>query len=154
MTVAVEMALQRIVKPSGEGYRQFPYDDATGIRVRAPKGHLTWLYGCNLDTEGTPELGAVIVRMKLEGFHTLLLVHGWYNDANDARKSVFLEIAFNQGLHGLLGYPHMLAAADVSNWSGAALQCTINPDSPPGLIGRYKRLADILLSGVDTDYVP
>lgn len=150
MNTAIEIALARICSQAEEGFKQYPYDDKTGLRVRAPQGHLTWLYGCNLDTEGTPELGKAFVQIKLGKLEDLLLPRAWYSQANEPRKSVFLDIAFNQGLHGLLDYPSMIHFASLGDWSSAARECTVNPDEPPGVIARYKRLADILLSGVET----
>lgn len=154
MSLSIDMALQRICSAREEGFRRFPYDDATGIRVRAPQGHVTWLYGCNLDTEGTPELGQSIVRFKLTKLQGDLALRPWYTDANDARQSVFLDIAFNQGLGGLLDYPSMIHFASVGDWTNASVQCSVKPESPAGVIARYKYLADILLSGVDRNYVP
>jgi len=58
---------------------------------------------------------------------------------------VFLDIAFNGGLHDLLGYPHMLAAAAKGDWTEAAAQCT---EKDPKLdASRYAPLRALLLSG-------
>lgn len=154
MSAAVEIALHRVIQPNEEGFRAYPYDDATSLRVRAPKGHITWLYGCDLDTEGTPALGVVVARFKLETLEQSLAPRDWFAGANDPRKSVFLDIAFNQGLHGLLDYPSMIHYASLGDWVNAAVQCSVKPDSLPGVVARYKRLSDILLSGVDTSWAP
>lgn len=155
MNLAIEMALRRICSALEEGFRRYPYDDATGLRVRAPDGNITWLYGCNLDTEGTPELGQTIVRWKLYRLYGSLMERPWFAATEaPARQSVFLDIAFNQGLGGLLDYPSMIHYALLGDWVNAAAQCSVKPDEPPGVIARYKRLSDILLSGVDSSYVP
>jgi hypothetical protein len=145
---AVDIAAERISQPTEEGFEPFPYDDATRLRVRAPVGNLTWLYGCNLDTEGSQELGQLILGWKLGKLAGQLIGYSWYTAANDARKSVFLDIAFNQGLHGLLGYPSMLHYASVSDWANASAQCTVKSSEPEGVKARYRALAAILSSGV------
>lgn len=151
MNEAIELALRRICSAAEEGFRRYPYDDATGARVRAPKGHLTWLYGINLDEEGCPDLGQTCVRWKLYKIAAALNPRPWYAASNPPRQSVFLDIAFNQGLGGLLDYPSMIHYAGLGDWTNASAQCSVNPDEPPGVIARYKRLADILLSGADND---
>lgn len=142
---AVDIALPRVKVE--EAFRAFAYDDATGLRVRAPKGNLTWLYGCNLDTEGNPELGELVVRWKLDKLHGQLLNYPWYAQADEVRQSVPLDIAFNGGLGDILHYPHMIAAYGRKDWPEASAQCTA---SDPRLATRYAHLAQIILTGVAT----
>lgn len=140
---AIDIAVPRILQ--AEGFRAFAYDDATGQRVRAPQGNLTWLYGCNLDTEGNQELGQVVARWKLEKLHAELLDYAWYDGADGVRQSVPLEIAFNGGLNDILHYPHFIAAYARQDWPAAAAECTV---SDPRLQSRYAKLAQIILTGV------
>lgn len=149
MSIAVDIAVARISLPTEEGFRAYPYDDATGLRVHAPRGNVTVAYGYNLDAGTSQELGKVILAWFLNNLEELLLPRAWYAKANAARKSVFLDIGFNEGLHGLLDFPSMIHYASVDDWVNASAQCSVRPTEPPGVIARYKRLADILLSGVD-----
>lgn len=156
MIVAVDMCVQRLTRRGGEeGFRPQPYWDKTGeVIAPGPKGNPTWLYGCNLATEGTPALGYAIAATKAGQLYDQLLPRPWFAAANDARKSVFLDIAFNQGMHGLLDYPHMIAYAAEGNWTGASAQCTVAPSEPAGVQARYRVLAEILQTGTNNAYVP
>lgn len=58
---------------------------------------------------------------------------------------MFLDIAQNGGLTGLLHFPLMLAAASRDDWEGAAAQCHVTNSE---LAGRYAKLAELLRTGV------
>lgn len=154
MSSAVDIALARVSSAREEGFKPYPYDDATGVRVHAPKGNLTIGYGFNLDAPRSQGFWLSALRSELSDLDVKFAPFPWYQAANDARRSVFLDIAFNQGELGLMHYPHMLAGAAEGDWPEAAAQCSVKPTEPPGVIARYKRLSDILLSGVDSSYVP
>jgi lysozyme len=130
---------------SEEGEKLKPYDDATGLSVVAPKGNLSWGRGFNLMQCGSPGLFAVMETYLLTQLDATLAGYAWYKNADDVRKSVFLDIAYNSGLHGLLGFPHMLAAAASGDWVTAAAECKV---VEPELAGRYAALAQLLLTGV------
>jgi hypothetical protein len=71
--------------------------------------------------------------------------YSWYTGAGDVRASVFLDIAYNSGLQGLLKYVHMIAAASAGDWAAAAAQCAV---ADPKLdASRYAPLRALLLSG-------
>lgn len=125
---AIELALPYVQE--AEGYRALPYDDATGQTVTAPKGDLSWLYGVNLTTQGTPALGTLLTRYTLCLLHAQLMALPWYVAAGPVRQSVFLNAAYNLGLSGLLhGYPLCIAAAEAQDWTDAADQLTVSdPD--------------------------
>ena len=143
MSDAINLVVARLA--SEEGFRSFAYDDATGQRVRAPKGNLTWLYGCNLETSGTPELGALVLAYQVRKVSDQLTSFTWYANLDEVRKSVCLDIAFNGGVGGLLHFPHMIAALARQDWATAKAECVVQN---PELSGRYTKLGDILLSGV------
>lgn len=145
---AIDYAFARL-KPEEE-YRQFPYNDKTGKRVSCvtsdpeTTGNLTWLYGLNLETAGCPELAELVLRWALVQFEKSLLAFDWYVGCNDVRRSVLLDIAFNEGVHGLLHFPSMLAAIVAGDWATAKAQCHVQD---PRLAGRYAVLADLLFKG-------
>ena len=89
-------------------------------------------------------LAATVLRYQLEELDIQLSQHPFYQAADDTRRSVFIEIAFNQGYAGLMRYPQMLAAATAGNWQRAAEECTV---SDPRLKARYAHLADLLREG-------
>lgn len=132
-----------------EGVRLVAYDDATGLPVKAPVGNLSWGVGFNLVKCGSMGLFQVMLSYMCAAEDTALSEHTWYVQANAARQSVFLDIAYNGGLSGLLnGYPHMIAAAAVGNWTEAAAQCTVADVSLDK--SRYAPLRKILLTGVSS----
>ena len=130
---------------TAEGERIMPYDDATGLAVQAPKGKLSWGRGFNMMECGSSGLFDVMEDYLLTQLDTRLRVYPWYVAAGDVRGSVFLEISYSAGLHGLLHFPLMLAAAARDDWEGAAAQCRV---ANPELKGRYDRLAELLRTGV------
>ena len=140
---AIDLAAARIELPTGEGFRADPYDDATGKTVEAPVGKLTWLYGINLETEGCRELGDVFVRWKLGKIEASLMQYQWYTQVDDVRRSVFLEVAYNVGIHGLLGFPSMLHYALIDDWSNTAAQL-LDSDAARSNWNRYRALANLL----------
>jgi hypothetical protein len=141
---AVSVFLAR--KTHEEGDRLLPYDDATGLPVKAPKGNLSWGRGYNLMECGSEGLFDVMDAYLVDALNNKLSkLYPWYENIGDVRASVFLDIAFNGGLHDLAGYPKMLAAAAAGDWVGAAAQCT---EKDPRLdASRYAPLRALLLSG-------
>ena len=134
-----------------EGFKVYPYDDATGERVKAPKGHLTWLYGLNLDEIGSKELGKEITKILLRQTVVDLGQYSWYTGLDIVRKSVVLDIAYNNGVNGLLHFPHMIAALGKGDWSTAAMECAVaNPQLNES---RYAPLRRLILSGTIGDVV-
>lgn len=128
-----------------EGVRQFAYNDATGKRVSClPQGNLSIGVGVNLETGLDGEETDWLSLHRLAKLENQLTAYQWYRGLDIARQSVLLDVAFNQGLGGLLHYPHMLAAIQSQDWKTAAMEChTANPQ----LDKRYSDLAKILLSG-------
>ena len=130
---------------SAEGERILPYDDATGLSVTAPKGKLSWGRGFNLMSCGSSGLFQVMESYLLIQLASTLAGYAWYTGANEVRQSVFLEIAYNAGVSGLLRFSHMLSAAASGDWETAARECTVQE---PALASRYASLAQLLLKGV------
>jgi hypothetical protein len=140
---AVSVFLSREIRE--EGQKLLPYDDATGLNVKAPIGNLSWGRGYNLMKCGSEGLFDVMDAFLVGALDAKLQVYPWYTGAGDVRASVFLDIAFNSGLHGLLGYPSMIHFALVGDWVNAAAQCT---EKDPKLdASRYAPLRALLLAG-------
>jgi hypothetical protein len=76
-----------------------------------------------------------------------LVGYAWYQNAGPARQSVFLDIAYNEGVHGLVGgFPHMLAAAAKGDWTECAKQCSVADARLDA--SRYAPLRKILSTGI------
>lgn len=128
-----------------EGKRPRAYNDATGRTVTClPQGNLSIGVGINLETGLDDEEIRFLTSHRLGLVETKLAVYPWYTSLNSPRRSVLLDIAYNQGIGGLLHYPHMIAALATSAWSTAASECSAQD---PRLKERYDALAQILKDG-------
>lgn len=70
----------------------------------------------------------------------------WFGDLNEPRQAVLLQMAFQMGTKGLLGFPNTLAAVHFGRWQDAAngmLASKWATQTPR----RAKRLAQQMLSG-------
>lgn len=142
-TDEVAFALVRLMPE--EKFISFLYDDANDLPVKAPVGFATIGYGCNVQAGWSQPFAAKVLRLQVEEVQQVLMQETWYVALNAARRSVMLDIGFNDGIHGLLGFHLMIAAIEISNWQEAAVQCHVKN---PKLAGRYSVLAKILLTGV------
>lgn len=145
MSTRIDIVFTRLKREEGE--RQFAYDDATGARVRAPQGFLSWGRGFNLDACGSAGLFDVMERYLIGLADTALQPFQWYQALDDVRASVVLDIAYNGGVGGLLHYPHMISALKTQDWAAAAKECAVANEKLDAT--RYAPLRKILLSGVN-----
>lgn len=141
---AIDITVTRL--KTEEGRRPRAYNDKTGQVVTCrPSGNLTIGYGVNLegglsDTEMEWLLAyrLTLVRLQLERL-------SWYIGLDPYRQSVVLDIGFNTGFHGLLGFPHMIAALARQDWHTAAMECAVE-DKHEDMV-RYAPLRQLLLVG-------
>jgi lysozyme len=145
MSAASSITLTRLVLE--EGKRVYAYDDATGERVRAPKGKLSIGIGVNLDT-GLDEAEILwLLQHRLGLTEEQLLKFPWYQGLDPQRQSVLLDVGFNAGVAGLLHFPHMLAAVAIKDWLTASAQL-LDSEAARTDPHRYIPLAEILKTGV------
>lgn len=78
----------------------------------------------------------------------------WWTALSAPRAAVLLGMAYNLGLHGLFGFPHMLACCQASDWSGASAQMLdstwakqLHYDPAHPLASRPGRLAEQMRTG-------
>ena len=144
---AIDLCYARL--PAEEGVEQFAYNDATGRRVTCqPVGNLSIGIGINLETGLRPEEMEWLTRNRLRLTDAALSAFYWYTPLNDARKSAFLDVAFNEGVHSLLGFVKCIAAAAAGDWATCSAELmNSGPGKDPHLQGRYQKLADMLLNG-------
>lgn len=143
MAAAAQILAARLGAEEGE--RLFPYDDATGVAVRAPVGKLTWGRGFNLMQCGSPRLFDVMEQFLIAEVEAQLLPLPWYQQLNPVRQSVVLDIGYNAGVHGLLGFHRMIGALEVGDWATAAKECAVI--DPKLNASRYAPLRALILSG-------
>jgi len=133
---AVDIALLRL--QTEEGFRAFKYIDTTG--------HETIGYGFNIDAGITRHAASALLQEQVAELSDTLQQYPWYAALDPVRASVVLDIAFNQGIAGLLHYPHMIAALSRQDWASAATECAV---ADPKLdASRYAPLRQLLLAGV------
>ena len=144
---AVTIFCQRVVRE--EGNRTVPYDDATGKPVTAPVGNLSWGYGFNLAKIGSTQLFDAMVRFIAESFDTELSKFDWYVGlaSEPTRQSVFLDVAYNDGVGGLLHFPKMIAFAAAKNWQECAAECSVVKTNPKLDASRYGPLRLLIMTG-------
>ena len=132
---AIDSVLSRL--KTEEGFRARVYRDT--------EGHATIGYGFNIDAGISQRAAAALLQEQLMELHETLSAYSWYAALDPARQGVCLDIAFNDGLHGLLGFPNMIAALAAKNWITAQSECHV---TNPELQERYDELGRILLTGV------
>lgn len=132
---AVDIAVPRLKQE--EGFRSKSYHDTVG--------KLSIGYGFNVDAGLTEYAASALLTAQAEELHRALLTYKWYGALDDARQSVCIDIAFNEGLYSFANnWPHLIQALTVEDWAGAQAEChtkTIEDEA------RYERLGEILLTG-------
>ncbi len=131
---AVEIALPRL--RTEESFRATAYRDTNN--------KLTIGYGFCVDEGISQYAASALCQAQASELHQMLLRYNWYAALDEPRQSVCLDIAFNEGLGGLLRFPKMIAALARKGWQDAANECHVED---PKLAGRYAALAKILLTG-------
>jgi lysozyme len=133
---ALDLAVARL--KVDEGFRANVYTDTTG--------HRTIGYGTNLDAGITQTAAEALLTAQAQDILQTVSGYWWASGLDDARTSVVVEVAFNVGLHGLLGFVNMLAAIGRKDWP-AAHDELLDSDAAHLLTPRYTALAQILLTG-------
>jgi|HubBroStandDraft_6_1064221.scaffolds.fasta_scaffold225558_3 lysozyme len=134
---AVDLAIARL--KTDEGFRATKYLDSVG--------KLTIGYGFNIDAGITQTAAEALLSAQTAALAKTLATYWWAAGLDDARLSVVVEMAFNDGLNGLLHFPLMLGAIGRKDWQSAHDEC-LNSDAAHMLPTRYNALAQILLTGV------
>jgi lysozyme len=134
---AVDLAFAQLM--TDEGFRSHVYIDTTG--------HRTIGYGFNLEAGITQAAAQALLSAQVADLAKTLARYWWAAALDDARFSVVIEVAFNDGVDGLLHFVKMLSALGAKNWQGAHDEL-LDSDAAHLNQTRYKALAQILLNGV------
>lgn len=107
-----------------EGLRLLVYDDGTGLPIKpgtVVKGHATIGFGRALDVHGISqdEAGALLANDLLV-VEKALTQWPWYTMLDPVRRGVMINLAYNLGVHGLLGFARMIGALQRLDFEGAA----------------------------------
>lgn len=126
-----------------ESIRLRPYKDSVG--------KLTIGVGRNLDDVGISESEADFMLANDISAVTAQLSSNlpWTEGLDDARRGVLLNMAFNMGIHGLLGFKNMMAAVQVGKYTEAANEM-LDSKWATQVGARAHRLAQQMETGVWT----
>lgn len=94
-----------------EGYRRHAY--------RCSLGHLTIGYGTMIEEggHGVPSFVAeLLLRDYLQTIETRLKVHDWFGELSTPRQHCILEMAYQMGVEGVLGFENMIEALKGGDW--------------------------------------
>jgi lysozyme len=133
---ATDLAVARL--QTDEGFRPMVYTDTTG--------HQTIGYGFNISAGISQYAALALLDAQAAELSVDLGELDWYHGLDDVRSSVCIELAFNLGLNGLLGFHQMIAALRSGDWRSAHDQL-LNSEAARQLPVRYGQLADLLLNG-------
>lgn len=109
-----------------EAFRRFVYDDATGQEIvpgYTVQGNPTIGYGRNLIAQGVSEEEALVLleRDIARAWREVREHIPWAeSQLSVIRFAVLVNMAFNLGIEGLLGFQEMLTALQQGDYDGAA----------------------------------
>jgi lysozyme len=123
-----------------EGVRRFPY--------RCTAGKLTIGIGFNLDDVGLyPEEINFILRNRIERTEQEVeRVFPWYNELDDVRKAVIVDMAYNMGIATLSQFKRTLGSVRDGNYALAAEQM-LQSKWARQVKGRAVRLSKMMETG-------
>jgi lysozyme len=123
-----------------EGLRLSAYRDSRGV--------LTIGYGRNLDVLTiTPEQAERWLIEDLNAaYHALDSRCPWAEELDPARHGILLQMVFNLGICGFLGFRRMLTALQRRDFNTAALEI-LNSDAAKQAPNRYARFARVIREG-------
>ena len=124
-----------------EGLRLKPY--------RCTAGKLTIGYGRNLEDRGiTIEEAEYLLSNDIEIVcKNLSMRLSFFDDLDPVRKSALINMCFNLGLSGLMGFKKMLRAIEQSDYEQAAVEA-LNSRWANQVGDRAVRIADKIKNGV------
>lgn len=134
---AVSLAIARL--EVDEGFRAQKYLDTVGKETIG--------YGFNISAGISKTAAAALLAAQTQDLLTALSTYWWASGLDDARLSVVLEVAYNNGLNGMLHFVNFLSALGKKDWPTAAAEL-LDSDAARMLPVRYKALAQIIQSGV------
>lgn len=142
-----------------EGRRPKLYNDRTGRTITcktddpATSGNASIGYGINLENGLDETEMSFLLQRRVELADTQLALRApWYAQLrgdDPLRSSVYLDVAYNAGVVGLLhGFPNCVKAAALKDWTTSAAELTVADASLD--LSRYAPLRKILLAGTTT----
>jgi lysozyme len=97
-----------------EGFRGDPYDDASGISMKAPQGNATIGYGTLLPID--EEEAELLLNHRYQKVARKCRNLPFWGKLDVTRRCVLLDMAYNLGFGGLLKFQKMLGAIKREDW--------------------------------------
>ena len=131
-----------------EGFKHTEYLDSEGIPTTGVGHNLRvsplpdgWTYPLS---DG--QVNALLANDLALDFHDLDEHLGWWRTLTYARQRVLANMCFNMGIHGLLGFKHMLGCITSNDYEGAA-EAMLASKWANEVGDRSVRLADMMEAG-------
>ena len=123
-----------------EGIRPFPYTDTVG--------KLTIGVGRNLTDVGLSqeEIDYLLTNDIARAEAAISAALPWFGDLDAVRQDVLINMTFNMGVNGVLGFHNMLAAMEQHDWPTAAREM-LDSKWATQVGDRATRLAEQVQSG-------
>lgn len=124
-------------------------DEAMKLKpYRDSVGKLTIGVGRNLDDVGISQVEAAQmldsdIRRTADALDKAL---PWWRGLDEVRQRVLLNMAFNMGVAGMLGFKHTLAAVQTGKYADAAAEM-LDSKWAQQVGSRAQRLADMMIKG-------
>jgi lysozyme len=136
-----KMITDRLVAMVGnnEGFRPTAYV--------CPAGRLTIGFGTNLEAGITKEEGELLLRSRLAKLYGELERYEWFPALDYPRRAVLVDLAYNLGLAGLMGFSRMIDAIKREAWDEAAAHLLDSKYARKDVPNRARRNAEILRTG-------
>lgn len=151
---AEDLAALRAQLRGEEDDRLLVYDDATGLPIRAGsvvKGNPTIGVGRELSKHGLSpaESDYLLNNDILETSAELAGLYPWFLKLDAVRQRAIIDLAFNEGAHGLQKSPRMLMAIAAGDWQTAAAELMDGPWHVQVGPRRSGAVRTMLLTGAD-----
>lgn len=97
-----------------EGFRAKAYEDTTG--------HLTIGYGFNIDAGIDERAASALIEHQVTELYADLMRFEWFDNLDEVRKSVIVQMAFQMGISNLLKFRKTLHYVKEGNYKQAAVE--------------------------------
>lgn len=138
-----------------EGFRKHVYKDTLGYDT-VGYGYCLTKNPCRLSNENIKEIHAIGITEKVAEQLLIDYCHALENKLhsvlpcfetlNDVRKEVLINMSYNLGVSGVLGFKHMIAELEKGDFERAAI-CMIDSKWATQVKARATRLAEQMKNG-------
>jgi lysozyme len=106
---------------TNEGLRLTPYDDKTGLPVKAPQGDLSIGFGCNLADGLTRDQATLLMQNALVDCEIeLKQAFNFYTTLTPYRKIAMLDLCYNLGIGSLKSFSTFISLMEQGDFEGAS----------------------------------